>query len=580
MPQSENHAIDRARAHPKQESRPRVPSTDRRQTTSGPAAVMRELQHPCESGLGGDFSQSTFERHAALLGDPRLRHPTAAMQRALLARQIQRDYGNRYVQRLVDHISQKRAEAVQTKLAVGEYEQEADRVAKQVVGMAEPSAQRQAGLEEEEMVQAKPDGPAQRQGELEEEELQMKAGPGLLQRQGMEEEELLQGKFAPVQREENKTGLPANLKSGIENLSGHSMDDVKVHYNSSKPAELQALAYAQGTDIHVGPGQEEHLPHEAWHVVQQKQGRVKPTMQMKGGVNINNDTGLESQADSMGAKALNMSAQLEKSNKEIKIRAVPDSVAQKKRRPLQAIGLVNDRLEATKQKGLQRMTTTNVIQRECTHPSGISISDEKEVNDSKWVGMSVDTNVHKGIGPGGQDVDPKYVSGDVQVSEQVGEHDPSGAFEGVPIKSINSKFMPITDFPVTDEHAGEKREILDIAVVKIIELQKTVGYLGAELEAGSVSVNQNFIWKHPSTSCTLLKDPDDPNKINPKTPGTYVPAVLDESGYEIKHVLWVGPGYKVTVVTTKSPKAVDLNGYDTSAGVSGPVEETVVIQKE
>ena len=75
-------------------------------------------------------------------------------------------------------------------------------------------------------------------------------------------------------RKENKTGLPGHLKMGIESLSGYSMDDVKVHYNSSKPAQLQAHAYAQGTDIHLGPGQEKHLPHEAWHVVQQKQGRV------------------------------------------------------------------------------------------------------------------------------------------------------------------------------------------------------------------------------------------------------------------------------------------------------------------
>jgi hypothetical protein len=48
-----------------------------------------------------------------------------------------------------------------------------------------------------------------------------------------------------------------------------SMDHVKVHYNSSQPAQLNALAYAQGSDIHVAPGQEQHLPHEAWHVVQQ-----------------------------------------------------------------------------------------------------------------------------------------------------------------------------------------------------------------------------------------------------------------------------------------------------------------------
>ncbi len=59
------------------------------------------------------------------------------------------------------------------------------------------------------------------------------------------------------------------------------MKDVKVNYNSPKPAQLQAHAYAQGTDIHVSPGQEKHLPHEAWHVVQQKQGRVKPTLQLK-----------------------------------------------------------------------------------------------------------------------------------------------------------------------------------------------------------------------------------------------------------------------------------------------------------
>ncbi len=117
-------------------------------------------------------------------------------------------------------------------------------------------------------------------------------------------EELLQGKLEPVQRKENNTGLPDNLKSGIENMSGYSMNDVKVHYNSDKPAQLQAHAYAQGTDIHIAPGQEKHLPHEAWHVVQQKQGRVKTTMQMKGSVNINDDASLEKEANLMGAIAL------------------------------------------------------------------------------------------------------------------------------------------------------------------------------------------------------------------------------------------------------------------------------------
>ncbi|NCN83427.1 MAG: DUF4157 domain-containing protein [Sphingomonadales bacterium] len=83
---------------------------------------------------------------------------------------------------------------------------------------------------------------------------------------------------ARLQRKTNRTGLPDNLKSGIESLSGLSMDHVQVHRNSSKPAQLNAHAFAQGSDIHLAPGQEQHLPHEAWHVVQQAQGRVKPTM--------------------------------------------------------------------------------------------------------------------------------------------------------------------------------------------------------------------------------------------------------------------------------------------------------------
>lgn len=108
---------------------------------------------------------------------------------------------------------------------------------------------------------------------------------------------------AATPTKENKTGIPDQLKTGIENLSGYSMDDVKVHYNSPKPAQINAHAYAQGTNIHLATGQERHLPHEAWHVVQQKQGRVKPTMQLKEQVNINDDTGLEKEADIMGAKA-------------------------------------------------------------------------------------------------------------------------------------------------------------------------------------------------------------------------------------------------------------------------------------
>ncbi len=106
----------------------------------------------------------------------------------------------------------------------------------------------------------------------------------------------------PVQNKAAKTGLPNSLKAGIENLSGLSMDDVQVHYNSDQPGALHALAFTEGATIHVAPGQEQHLPHEAWHVVQQKQGKVAPSIQGKGS-DINVDPNLETEADVMGAKA-------------------------------------------------------------------------------------------------------------------------------------------------------------------------------------------------------------------------------------------------------------------------------------
>lgn len=107
-------------------------------------------------------------------------------------------------------------------------------------------------------------------------------------------------------RAPNRTGLPDALKAGVEALSGLSMDDVRVHTNSSKPAQLQALAYTQGTDIHVAPGEERHIPHEAWHVVQQKRGVVRPSFKLKSGPAINDNAQLENEADQMGSKAQTM----------------------------------------------------------------------------------------------------------------------------------------------------------------------------------------------------------------------------------------------------------------------------------
>ncbi len=119
------------------------------------------------------------------------------------------------------------------------------------------------------------------------------ANTPLMQRREKEQAGLI------MQRQPNQTGLPDNLKSGMENLSGMSLDHVRVHRNSAKPAAVQAHAYAQGNEIHLAGGQEHHLPHELGHVVQQLQGRVKPTISV-GGAAVNDDARLESEATAMG----------------------------------------------------------------------------------------------------------------------------------------------------------------------------------------------------------------------------------------------------------------------------------------
>ena len=105
-----------------------------------------------------------------------------------------------------------------------------------------------------------------------------------------------------TQRRTNSTGLPDDLKSGLESLSGFNLNDVQVNYNSPEPAKIGAHAVTQGRAIHVAPGQQEHVNHEGWHVVQQLQNRVRPTTQI-GNVQVNDDSNLEREADRMGARA-------------------------------------------------------------------------------------------------------------------------------------------------------------------------------------------------------------------------------------------------------------------------------------
>lgn len=104
-------------------------------------------------------------------------------------------------------------------------------------------------------------------------------------------------KMQPAQKEgQDLTGIPKQMKLEFEERSGASLDDVRVQYNSGRPAQLQALAYTQGSRIYIAPGQEQHLRHELVHVIQQKQGRVQATAYVNG-MAVNDEEQLEREAD-------------------------------------------------------------------------------------------------------------------------------------------------------------------------------------------------------------------------------------------------------------------------------------------
>jgi hypothetical protein len=111
-------------------------------------------------------------------------------------------------------------------------------------------------------------------------------------------------KGAPPRPSRPADALPERLQAVMEAMSGLSLAEVVVHRNCAEPARMGAAAFTKGSRINLAPGEERHLAHEAWHVVQQKQGRVAPIMQMKGGASVNDDPVLEREADAMGAIAL------------------------------------------------------------------------------------------------------------------------------------------------------------------------------------------------------------------------------------------------------------------------------------
>lgn len=104
--------------------------------------------------------------------------------------------------------------------------------------------------------------------------------------------------------------LEPQVRTQMEHAFQTDFSRVTVHADSPRASALGALAYTEGNAVHMAPGQyapgsrtgRELLGHELTHVVQQREGRVSATGQAKG-VAVNDDPGLESEADELGRRA-------------------------------------------------------------------------------------------------------------------------------------------------------------------------------------------------------------------------------------------------------------------------------------
>ena len=116
---------------------------------------------------------------------------------------------------------------------------------------------------------------------------------------------------AEAPQKQNKTGMPDQVLQKMESAFNTDFSTVKIFPNSSKAPQLGALAFTQGHHVHFAPGKfnptstdgQKMLAHELTHVMQQRQGIVKPTSQIKG-LPLNDDPALEKHADNLGTQAI------------------------------------------------------------------------------------------------------------------------------------------------------------------------------------------------------------------------------------------------------------------------------------
>jgi hypothetical protein len=114
--------------------------------------------------------------------------------------------------------------------------------------------------------------------------------------------------WAPPQGHAAEHPLPPPVRERMESALGRDFTTVRIHPRDASAPRLGALAYTRGEHLHFAPGVyrpgsaagESVLRHELAHVVQQRQGRVRPTR--AGPVPLNDSPVLEREADLFAAR--------------------------------------------------------------------------------------------------------------------------------------------------------------------------------------------------------------------------------------------------------------------------------------
>ncbi|MDF5723006.1 MAG: DUF4157 domain-containing protein [Rhizonema sp. PD37] len=303
------------------------------------------------------FGQSSFKKKHNPIVPPLVDYPTQATsqssskvkpskkipsleERDAIRRSLFEKWGNATPSSIVDVRTH-----IQAKLTIGapgdKYEQEADRVASQVVNLLNAPVAQQS------------DKDLQREEVSTEDDLKMKSEVNTIQlHEIIEEEEELQMK-PMVQLQSSAGGMTAtpevetsiqqargggqsladNIREPMEQAFGADFSGVKVHTDAQADLlnqSIQAYAFTTGQDVFFrsgeyqpgSPGGQELIAHELTHVVQQSGGAVRraplPPQQLPqhpateapsasvgdGVIQAKDDVGLEAEADDMGAWVL------------------------------------------------------------------------------------------------------------------------------------------------------------------------------------------------------------------------------------------------------------------------------------